>query len=121
VLLAGLLAAATLACGRPASTSSPAAGAATNATRSALTATTYHAAAGGGILLKDAAGDALAPGSTAPYSPEKTCGGCHDVATITQGYHFQQGRTNADRSMRVSDSFNPKKPWLLSDGMYGKT
>jgi hypothetical protein len=78
-------------------------------------------ALGAPIVLRDAAGNAIQRGSTTPYSPERTCGGCHDVATITQGYHFQQGRTNADRTLRVSDAFNPVKSWLLSDGMYGKT
>jgi hypothetical protein len=77
--------------------------------------TTYHTTdPGGAVVLKDRAGNSLAVGSTTAYSPEATCGGCHDVATITMGYHFQQG---ADV---VSDTYNPTKSWLLSDGMYGK-
>ena len=76
----------------------------------------------GAIVLRDAAGNAIARGSTAPYSPEKTCGGsCHDTAVISRGYHFQQGRTDKDNNLLVSDSYNPQKPWLLSPGMYGKT
>lgn len=83
---------------------------------------THHTTdSNGTVPLRDAAGNTIARGSTTPYSPERTCGGCHAVDVITQGYHFQQGRTNADGSMRVSDTFNPVKSWLLSDGMYGKT
>jgi hypothetical protein len=49
-----------------------------------------------------------------PYSSRQTCGACHDYDQITKGYHFQQGWD------RIKDDFNPKKPWLLSDGMMGK-
>lgn len=77
--------------------------------------TTYHTTdPAGAVALRDRAGNPVAVGSTVAYSPEQTCGGCHDVGNITLGYHFQQG---ADV---VSDSYNPTKPWLLSDGMYGK-
>ena len=77
---------------------------------------TYHSTdASGAIVLRDAAGNAITQGSTTPYSPEKTCGSCHDTAVITRGYHFQQGKDV------ISDSYNPVKPWLLSPGMYGKT
>jgi hypothetical protein len=109
-----------LACGSPTPGNSADCDATAASTRSSLTSTTHHATTAD-IILKDGGGNPIARGSTTPYSPEQTCGGCHDVATITQGYHFQQGRTNADGTMRVSDAFNPKKPWLLSDGMYGKT
>lgn len=84
--------------------------------------TTHHTTdATGTIPLLDAAGAPILAGSTTPYSPEKTCGGCHDVSVITRGYHFQQGRTDATNQIVVSDTFNPTKPWLLSKGMYGKT
>ncbi|ABS26074.1 hypothetical protein Anae109_1871 [Anaeromyxobacter sp. Fw109-5] len=83
---------------------------------------TYHSSdANGAIPLRDAAGATIARGSTTPFSPEQTCGGCHDTAVITRGYHFQQGRTGPDNNLLVSDSYNPQKPWLLSPGMYGKT
>jgi hypothetical protein len=51
-----------------------------------------------------------------PYSPRQTCGtsNCHNYEQITKGYHFQQGWD------RAKDDFNPKKPWVLSDGMMGK-
>ena len=87
------------------------------------------------VTLRDAQGNAIASNSTVPYSPERSCGSCHDVALITQGYHFQQGRTNGAAQIQVSDAFagslgydaitgNPLKGsgawWKLSDGMYGK-
>lgn len=49
-----------------------------------------------------------------PYSPRQTCGACHNYDEITKGYHFQQGWD------RIKDDFNPKRPWVLSDGMLGK-
>ncbi len=117
-LLALLLASTGATAGCGSATSSPASPEA--AEQGALT--THHTtAADGAIVLRDAAGNAIAPGSTVAYSPEKTCGGCHDVNVVTRGYHFQQGRTDATNQIVVSDTFNPAKPWLLSAGMYGKT
>lgn len=52
--------------------------------------------------------------STKPYSPKETCGLCHPYDTITSAYHFQQGFD------KVSDDYNPDKPWVKSPGMYGK-
>ena len=87
------------------------------------------------IQLRDAAGNPVTSASTVPYSPEQSCGGCHDLALITQGYHFQQGRTDGASRIQVSDTFggaigaydasnNPTKGtgawWKQSDGMYGK-
>ncbi len=95
------------------------------------------------ITLKDATGADITATSTAPVSSERTCGGCHasQWPTITQGYHFQQGRTNGAGYLNVSDTFlgalagayanvagdadvEPTKGtgawWKLSDGMYGK-
>ena len=118
MLLALLLAStgATAACG-PAATSTP-----TETTTATGALTTHHTTdATGTIPLLDAAGAPILAGSTTPYSPEKTCGGCHDVSVVTRGYHFQQGRTDATNQIVVSDTFNPAKPWLLSAGMYGKT
>ena len=65
-------------------------------------------------------GKPLTKTSTEPYSPKLTCGECHEYDQITNGYHFQQGRTEASRKVSMSDDFNTKKPWTLSDGMYGK-
>lgn len=84
-------------------------------------ASTYHKTdSAGAVTLKDRAGNPIPVGSTTPYSPEKTCGTCHDTNLITQGYHFQQGKGFSNSDIRVSDNYNAAKPWLLSDGMYGK-
>jgi hypothetical protein len=111
VLLAGLLAALNAACGSGAGEAPEAKP--TDTSRAALS--THHTTAtGGAVTLRDRLGDPIARGSTTPYSPEKTCGACHVVDVITQGYHFQQGKDV------IADNYNPAKPWLLSDGMYGK-
>ncbi|MCX5820264.1 MAG: hypothetical protein NT047_10195 [Deltaproteobacteria bacterium] len=68
------------------------------------------------VWLKNELGDRITPidNRTDPYSPKKSCGGCHGYATITQGYHFQQGFDG------MSDRYDAKRPWVLSPGMYGK-
>jgi len=53
-----------------------------------------------------------------PYSPEQTCGSCHDYEAITSAYHFQLGATD------MSDDWGKKHPQfhyshLLSAGQYG--
>ncbi len=50
-----------------------------------------------------------------PFSTEKTCGTCHDYATITAGYHFQMGWD------KVSDDFGRQhgRPWELTFGKMG--
>ena len=73
------------------------------------------------IVLMDRFGNPLTVDSTEPYSPRNTCGACHDVDTIANGYHFQQGRTDAAGTMQMSGDFNNDgRTWLLSDGMLGK-
>ncbi len=72
------------------------------------------------IILKGFDGNALTVESKIPYSPRKTCGGCHDYDQITNGYHFQQGRTDGAGKIVISDTFDPRYPWNLSSGMYGK-
>ena len=73
------------------------------------------------IVLKDRSGAALTPTSTEPYSPRQTCGACHDVDSIANGYHFQQGRTDALGNIQTADDFfNDGRDWHKSDGMYGK-
>ncbi len=117
VLLAGLLAALSAACGSAGGGADEAKP--EEASREALS--THHTTdAAGAVPLRDRLGNAIARGSTTPYSPEKTCGGCHDTSVITQGYHFQQGKGLSNTAIMVSDAYNPAKPWLLSDGMYGK-
>ncbi len=53
-----------------------------------------------------------------PYSPEQTCGSCHDYESITKAYHFQIGATE------VSDDWGEKHPqyhdkYLTSPGQFG--
>ena len=70
----------------------------------------------GDVTLKNEQGDPIRPGlnQSEPYSPRRTCGGCHGYSVITSGYHFQQGFD------QVSDRYDARKPWVLSPGMYGK-
>lgn len=72
------------------------------------------------IVLKGLDGSDLTLDSRIPYSPKKTCGACHEYDRITNGYHFQQGRTDGTGKIVISDTFDPKYPWNLSSGMYGK-
>lgn len=73
------------------------------------------------ILLKDHLGNAIPLGSTQPYSSRETCGACHNVDEISNGYHFQQGRTDANGNIVMKDNFNNDgRDWLKSAGMYGK-
>jgi hypothetical protein len=72
------------------------------------------------IILKGFDGSALNIDSKIPYSPRRTCGACHDYDRITQGYHFQQGRTDGTGKIVISDNFDQKYNWNLSSGMYGK-
>lgn len=75
------------------------------------------------IVLKNQLGEPIAQGSSEPYSPRQTCGGssCHDVDAIANGYHFQQGRTDATGDVVAqADYFGDGRIWLQSNGMYGK-
>ncbi|MDJ0520560.1 MAG: hypothetical protein QNJ90_00645 [Planctomycetota bacterium] len=73
------------------------------------------------VVLRNRLGQPIALGSNEPYSPRTTCAGCHDFHTITNGYHFQQGRTDASGTIQMAnDFFGDGRPWLKSDGMYGK-
>jgi hypothetical protein len=72
------------------------------------------------IALRGFDGNPLALESKTPYSPKKTCGACHDYNRITNGYHFQQGRTDETNKIIVSDTYDGKYPWNLSPGLYGK-
>lgn len=67
------------------------------------------------VPLKDHAGNELTAASTAPYSPKRTCGACHDYDEITQGYHFQQGWDELFTTEEKAE-----KPWLQGPGMAGK-
>jgi hypothetical protein len=72
------------------------------------------------IVLRGFDGSPLNIDSKVPYSPRKTCGSCHEYDRITNGYHFQQGRTDGVGKIVISDTFDPKHPWNLSSGMFGK-
>lgn len=68
------------------------------------------------VWLKNELGDPITRQENRfdPYSPKQTCGICHGYATITQGYHFQQGFDE------LSDRFDARRPWVLSPGRYGR-
>lgn len=73
------------------------------------------------VKLLDKFGNPITASSRSAFSPRKTCGACHDIDTIASGYHFQQGRTDADGNVQVRDDFfGDGRPWVRSDGMYGK-
>jgi len=73
------------------------------------------------VPLKDVSGNDIRLGSTEPYSPKQTCGGCHDYDHITQAYHFQQGRTDGHGKVIAKDDyFEDGRTFLQSPGMYGK-
>lgn len=70
------------------------------------------------IVLRDAAGNPLTAASTEPYSPRQTCGACHDMDEIANGYHLQQGRTSAAGAVQTDDDFfGDGRDFLKSDGM----
>ena len=72
------------------------------------------------VILMDYDGNEISLDSNIPYSPKNTCGDCHDYDAITNAYHFQQGRTDAEANIIVRDDMDSKNPWLISRGMYGK-
>jgi len=75
------------------------------------------------IPLKDNLGDPITPDSTRGYSGRETCGGtdCHDVARISNGLVFQQGRTDSDGNIVMQDDFfSDGRWWVRSAGMYGR-
>ncbi len=47
-----------------------------------------------------------------PYSPERTCGRCHDFDTISHGWHFDA----VDRQVAAG---RPGQPWIWSDPRTG--
>ena len=72
------------------------------------------------VILMDNDGNEIPLESNIPYSPKNTCGECHDYDAITNAYHFQHGRTDAEGNIIVRDDMDSKNPWLISGGMYGK-
>jgi hypothetical protein len=73
------------------------------------------------IPLRDTRGDVLTVNSTGPYSGRQTCGGCHDVDTIANGLHSQEGRTDADGNVVVQEDYlGDGRWWIRAGGKYGK-
>jgi len=68
------------------------------------------------VWLKNEQGELITgtENSSDPYSPRQTCGRCHPYSTITSGFHFQQGFDE------MSDTYDPRRPWIYSPGMFGK-
>lgn len=62
------------------------------------------------IELRDASGRTIDPADedAPPYSPQQTCGRCHDFNTISHGWHFNA----VDESSRRG---RPGQPWIWSD------
>ena len=72
------------------------------------------------VILMDYDGNEIPLESNIPYSPKNTCGECHDYDAVTNAYHFQHGRADAEGNIIVRDDMDSKNPWLISWGMYGK-
>ncbi len=66
------------------------------------------------IDLYDANNNIISPSdpNPQPYSPERTCGRCHDQQTIAHGWHF-----NAVSA--AVDSGRPGQPWIWTDDRTG--
>ncbi|HBE71262.1 MAG TPA: hypothetical protein DDW52_24205 [Planctomycetaceae bacterium] len=62
------------------------------------------------IELRDASGRTIAPDDddAPPYSPQQTCGRCHDFNTISHGWHFDAVEQSSRRG-------RPGQPWIWSD------
>jgi len=70
--------------------------------------------------LRDYSGQPIALDSTAPYSGRHTCGGCHDIDEVTNGFLFQMGRTDVARNLIMqTDYFGDGRYWISSPGRYG--
>lgn len=73
------------------------------------------------VVLRDVLGNPIQEGAQTPYSPRQTCGQCHDIDQIANGYHFQQGRTDATGQIVTRDDyFGDGRTFIRSAGMYGK-
>ena len=66
------------------------------------------------IELYDATNSKIDPDAEnpPPYSPEKTCGRCHDYDTISHGWHFNAVDPSAEHG-------RPGQPWIWSDPRTG--
>ncbi len=70
------------------------------------------------FFLRDDTGEVIDPihdkNVHRPYSPEKTCGVCHDYKRITSAFHFRQGRGE-----KIPLWQKRRYPWVSSPGQYG--
>ncbi len=73
------------------------------------------------IPLRDLSGEVIHVTDTERfYDGRRTCGECHDVARIENGFKFQQGRTDLDGNIIMrNDFFGDGRDWIQSAGMYG--
>ena len=71
--------------------------------------------------LKDDLGNVITIDSTRPYSGRQTCGGCHNASVVTNGFLFQQGRTDTAGDLDMKDDYyTDGRWWIKSSGRYGK-
>jgi len=67
------------------------------------------------IDLYDADNQRIDPAENSrPYSPEKTCGRCHDFKTISHGWHF-----NSNSTENPGDAGRPGQPLIWNDPRTG--
>ncbi len=73
--------------------------------------------------LRDTFGNVLHVDSTVPYSGQQTCGAsaCHDIARITNGIKFQEGRTDVDGNIIMREDYDGDgRWWIRGAGRYGR-
>ncbi|MBU0717225.1 MAG: hypothetical protein KJ749_03175 [Planctomycetes bacterium] len=71
--------------------------------------------------LKDNLGEIITLNSTRPYSGRYTCGGCHNAEVVTNGFLFQQGRTDTNGEFIMKDDYyDDGRWWTKSSGRYCK-
>ena len=74
--------------------------------------------------LRDTFGEVIHVDSTVPYSGQRTCGAnaCHDIARITNGIKFQEGRTDAQGNIIMrEDYYGDGRYWIRGGGRYGRS
>lgn len=75
------------------------------------------------IPLRDTLGNLISADSTTPYSGRQTCAGSchvHDISRISNGFKFQQGRTDTEGNIVMQDDFfQDGRTWQQSPGRFG--
>lgn len=70
--------------------------------------------------LRDYRGAIIAVDSAEAYSGRHTCGGCHDLDEVSNGFLFQMGRTDLSGNLIMQqDYFADGRYWISSPGRYG--